>query len=312
MDNLIKKYVYNVIKHLPKDIRQEVAIDLEASIYEMIGNNESLEKTEAVLISLGDPKILSDQYLDNSKVLIPSYLYSEYILTLKMTILIVSILTFSFITFYMLQQDIKTTIVNHINKIIILNIMLIILTVIISYALVTLIFQIKALKDKKVKSKWQLKDLQQLPKEGAYKISNKKVLTELSVYTIIWALVSYIFIFYKQIKIFNVKIEFNENVTVIFIPLFIICLIFLIVKSVIKLKQTHINLTTTILDTITYVYTIIISAVFILHTDLITKSSFELINKNTYLIFTITLTSLIGLIELSKISLIWYKYLHKN
>lgn len=312
MDNLIKKYVYNVIKHLPKDIRQEVAIDLEASIYEMIGNNESLKKTEAVLISLGDPKILSDQYLDNSKVLIPSYLYSEYILTLKMTILIVSILTFSFITFYMLQQDIKTTIVNHINKIIILNIMLIILTVIISYALVTLIFQIKALKDKKVKSKWQLKDLQQLPKEGAYKISNKKVLTELSVYTIIWALVSYIFIFYKQIKIFNVKIEFNENVTVIFIPLFIICLIFLIVKSVIKLKQTHINLTTTILDTITYVYTIIISAVFILHTDLITKSSFELINKNTYLIFTITLTSLIGLIELSKISLIWYKYLHKN
>lgn len=312
MDNLIKKYVYNVIKHLPKDIRQEVAIDLEASIYEMIGNNESLKKTEAVLISLGDPKILSDQYLDNSKVLIPSYLYSEYILTLKMTILIVSILTFSFITFYMLQQDIKTTIVNHINKIIILNIMLIILTVIISYALVTLIFQIKALKDKKVKSKWQLKDLQQLPKEGAYKISNKKVLTELSVYTIIWALVSYIFIFYKQIKIFNVKIEFNENVTVIFIPLFIICLIFLIVKSVIKLKQTHINLTTTILDTITYVYTIIISAVFILHTDLITKSSFELINKNTYLIFTITLTSLIGVIELSKISLIWYKYLHKN
>lgn len=49
MNDLIDKYIYNVSKDLPNKIKEEVIVELESNIYDMLGDDFSIENTEKVL-----------------------------------------------------------------------------------------------------------------------------------------------------------------------------------------------------------------------------------------------------------------------
>lgn len=309
MDELLKKYVYNVTKKLPKKVKAEVQFELEANIYEMLAGNETYDNLVLVLNDLGDPKELSSQYQNNNKTVVPNYLYEQYLLSLRMTLIIVSVLSFFMSSFYMLQRSSTSSIIARINNILLVGFIAVVIGIILSYAVVTFSFHIKGLIKPKIRPSWTIYDLDELPKDNAYNISKKKILIELAVYLILGVLAIFILTFYKRIKVLNIIIEVNSNVTVVFILLFIICLSFLIIKSALKLKEDKVNLKTTILDTILYIYTAVVLIVFILHPDLISYSN---INNKTYYIVTITLATIIGISEVSKTAIIWIKLLNKN
>ena len=92
---MIERYIYAVIKELPKNVREEVAAELRALIGEMIdGMDDSFseeEKINRVLRELGNPKELANRYRGKERYLIGPKYFDQYILVIKIVILSVFI-----------------------------------------------------------------------------------------------------------------------------------------------------------------------------------------------------------------------------
>lgn len=87
---LIERYIYAVTKSFPKKQRMEIEEELKANIEDMVEENSSNEsyeeKIEKVLLELGDPEILADNYRGSRKFLIGPIYYELYLLVLKIVI----------------------------------------------------------------------------------------------------------------------------------------------------------------------------------------------------------------------------------
>lgn len=94
---LIEKYVYAVTSKLPEEQREDIAKELKTLISDMVdeisGNSET-EKIKQVLIELGNPSILAENYRESKRYLIGPKNYPQYIFVLK----IVSIAIFIAVT----------------------------------------------------------------------------------------------------------------------------------------------------------------------------------------------------------------------
>lgn len=87
---LIERYIYAVTKSFPKKQRVEIEKELKANIEEMVEENNSDEnyevKVQKVLMALGDPEILADNYRGSKKFLIGPVYYDLYMMVLKIVI----------------------------------------------------------------------------------------------------------------------------------------------------------------------------------------------------------------------------------
>lgn len=85
--NLIDRYVYAVIKELPSKQRGDIEKELRSLIGDMVeeyqGEVSYEKKVEKVLLDLGDPKVLADNYRGSKKYLIGPESYDTYIFVLK-------------------------------------------------------------------------------------------------------------------------------------------------------------------------------------------------------------------------------------
>lgn len=84
---LIKRYVYAVTKSFNDKERDEIEKELMTNIEDMIeqqqGEESYEEKVKNVLLELGDPEILADEYRSSKRYLIGPKYYNTYILVLK-------------------------------------------------------------------------------------------------------------------------------------------------------------------------------------------------------------------------------------
>ncbi len=83
---LIDRYIYAVTKHLPEDMREDVAKELQSNIEDMLPENPSEEEVYQVLQKLGNPWNLANEYKPQKKYLIGPGYYDQYISTLKLVI----------------------------------------------------------------------------------------------------------------------------------------------------------------------------------------------------------------------------------
>lgn len=83
MENLIERYIYDVVRRLPEKEGQDVRRELRANIDDMLPENPSEADVEAVLCQLGAPADLADQYRQQPRFLISPAVYSDYIRALK-------------------------------------------------------------------------------------------------------------------------------------------------------------------------------------------------------------------------------------
>ncbi|MFZ5353686.1 MAG: hypothetical protein ACOZCL_13330 [Bacillota bacterium] len=88
--DLIERYVYAVVKSLPEKQREDIKVELKALIDEMIDvdkESESYdEKVTKVLLELGDPEILADNYRGSMRYLIGPKYYDKYLLVLQIVL----------------------------------------------------------------------------------------------------------------------------------------------------------------------------------------------------------------------------------
>ncbi|WP_438445020.1 hypothetical protein [Gorillibacterium sp. sgz5001074] len=88
---LIKRYVYAVIHRLPEPMRADVEKELHGLILDMLeerapGGEPSPEQVEEVLLELGDPERLADQYRGTRRYLIGPDLFPAYFSVLKIVL----------------------------------------------------------------------------------------------------------------------------------------------------------------------------------------------------------------------------------
>lgn len=81
---LMERYIYQVVRRLPRDQQDEVAMELRELIGDMYEERDSMED---VLRELGDPVEFSRKYHDNAQYLIGPAYYDTYLWFLKVVLL---------------------------------------------------------------------------------------------------------------------------------------------------------------------------------------------------------------------------------
>ena len=85
--DMINRYVYAVTKGLPKKQREDIEKELTTLIDDMVEQNQEQEgyesKIQKVLLELGDPEVLADNYRGSKRYLIGPQYYDKYLLVMK-------------------------------------------------------------------------------------------------------------------------------------------------------------------------------------------------------------------------------------
>lgn len=81
---LTERYIYQVVRRLPKEQRDEVSLELQELISDM---SEEEGSVEATLIKLGNPAEFAGKYMDDSQHLIGPAYYHTYLTVLKIALL---------------------------------------------------------------------------------------------------------------------------------------------------------------------------------------------------------------------------------
>ncbi len=90
--DLIIRYIEQVVRHLPPNQREDITRELEGLIQDMLqkrcGEREPTnDDVEAVLLELGNPRILADNYRGTGRSLISSPFYDIYTLVLRIVLI---------------------------------------------------------------------------------------------------------------------------------------------------------------------------------------------------------------------------------
>lgn len=91
--DLVDRYVYNVIRHVPKAQRNDIKLELESLIEDMCESEDST--VEDVLLELGDPVEFAKQYTDQSNYLISPDYFDTFQWVLKIVLLCTLISAFA-------------------------------------------------------------------------------------------------------------------------------------------------------------------------------------------------------------------------
>lgn len=91
--NIIDRYVYDVVRRLPKDQREDIELEIRDLIDDMI-NESGDNDIEKVLKKLGTPKELEKKYGDKERYLIGAEYFESYSLVLKIVLVSVFISVF--------------------------------------------------------------------------------------------------------------------------------------------------------------------------------------------------------------------------
>ena len=86
--NNIEIYVFEVVKYLPRHLREDVKLELTSQLMDMIENLDHQDNAvQTVLESMGSPKVLADRYLNKQSALIGPRYYEVYSKIIKIVIL---------------------------------------------------------------------------------------------------------------------------------------------------------------------------------------------------------------------------------
>lgn len=91
MQELIERYIYDVVRRLPENEREEVTQELRANIYDMLPEAPSEEEVKEVLYHLGAPIDLAEKYRQTPRYLISPTVFDDYLRVLKLVLPIVGV-----------------------------------------------------------------------------------------------------------------------------------------------------------------------------------------------------------------------------
>jgi len=269
MKNIIERYVYDVMRRLPAENKEEIEKELNANIEDMLGEDRSEEHIEEVLFELGEPRLLALQYQTKERYLISPANYDDYIRVLKVVILIViSVTLFSGIIDLLIDLGSFTPweMVGHVFSKLVGELISSIVT---AFALVTLVcWAVEKAEEKKKFRNWKLKNLPELPKQNVYKINRTGAVVSLIIetsFSIIFLLLLINYLDYLGIYENSVMVApiFNKEVVQAFIPLLIVSALFSIGVAILRVFYAAWNVKFTSIYSLGKIFTSIVTIIFI-------------------------------------------------
>lgn len=91
--NLINLYIQEVTRRLPEKNREDIALELESTIYDMLPEEYTEEDTYEILETMGSPALLASKYNDKPMHIIGPKYYDTYISLFKLIFPIVLIIS---------------------------------------------------------------------------------------------------------------------------------------------------------------------------------------------------------------------------
>lgn len=88
--DLMNRYIYDVVRRIPRELRQETSMELEELIRDMVEEDGPEANVEEILKKLGDPSEFAKKYRDENRHLIGPEYYDNYIWILKIVLLCVA------------------------------------------------------------------------------------------------------------------------------------------------------------------------------------------------------------------------------
>lgn len=246
MNDMLERYVYAVTKRLPEDQRVEVATELKANINDMLPNNPTAEDVKTVLVSLGEPRKLAAEYRGDKRSLITPEWMSDYLMVLKIVLVILGVVNFVFALIDTLINPEAVTVIGIIAETFAKVISRVLNGMLSGFAIVTLIFTaISNCASKSTGETFNPEKLSAVPKDSDKKISRTGALIELIIGTIMSVILIYLLwhnktylVWYDEVSGWNHSLPmFTEEVLKTYIPLFIFALAMAFSNTAVKVVK---------------------------------------------------------------------------
>lgn len=240
--DLIERYIYAVVQRLPHSQRDDVAEELRGLIADMLdertnGREAEKEDIREVLLELGHPNKMADNYRENRKYLIGPLLFDPFITVMKIVLISLAI---ALSVIFVIQTILEPTeILAHFIDLIIG----IVQTPVMALGWVTIVFAMmehfgsEKIKDKKVEKQWTPEDLPPAP-DQKYRIKRSEPITN-TIFTILFGFFvssSYFGVLILQSGDVYEQIPFlNKESFSIYFPLILLIIGLGVLKEILKL-----------------------------------------------------------------------------
>lgn len=277
MNNLIERYVYDVVRRLPEKMRDEVAEELRGNIEDMLSLQPSDEEITKVLEKLGHPRTLANSYREKSRFLIGPEWFEDYLMVLKIVMIVfAAIALVSSVISNTLNPE-ATTVFGIITEVFFKTIAEIVSSLFQAFALVTFIFfMIEKYNGKGKKSHFDIKFLPELPDKKTKEISKVGTMISL-ILNVVFGFI-FVYLLYKNQMLvgwFNGDGEFviianvfNSAVVRPLIPIIIVSVVFNVALDIFKLIEGKWTIRVAFGHTVVKVVAAIITIIFLTQSNL--------------------------------------------
>ncbi len=278
MNNLIERYVYDVVRRLPEKVREEVAKELRSNIEDMLSLDPTEKEIKNVLEKLGHPRTLANSYRDKKRFLIGPEWFDDYVLVLKIVMIVFAAIAFVSTVISSVLNPEAATVVGIIFEVIFKTLGEVISSLFQAFAIVTFIFYlIEKYNEKGRTIEFKVLELPKLPDDKAKDISKLGTIISL-VLNLVFGFI-FVYLLYSGKMIvgwFNTDGEFTilatvftESVVRPLIPLVILSVVVNTSLDVFKLIEAKWTYRVYVFHSIVKVVTGIISIIFLTSNNLI-------------------------------------------
>ncbi|MBN2300390.1 MAG: hypothetical protein JXC31_04285 [Acholeplasmataceae bacterium] len=281
MKNVIERYVYDVMRRLPENERDEVRKELVANIDDMLGEDRSDENIEKVLLELGEPRLLATRYQTKERYLISPAYFDDYIRVLKIVMIVFIVVSLVFGTIDLLINLDVSSLWEVIGSILSRLIGDVFTALLSAFAWVTVIFwAIEKANLSTKREEWNLKKLPEIPKNNSPKINRTGAIVGLVIESIFSAIFIILLIRYiDYIGIYEnttmVAPLFTKEIIEAFIPIFIVSISISIIVSAYKAYHPIWDIKLSSIYTFSKILTLVITLVFINYPNLFNILMFD-------------------------------------
>ncbi len=243
MKQLIERYVYAVTRRLPENQREEVAKELRANIDDMLPENPTEEEIEQLLISLGHPRKLANNYREKDRYLIGPEWMDDYLMVLRIVVIILASIGLVTGMIDAILNPEAVGVIGKIFEVFFRAIASAMEAAFSAFTIVTLVFIGVSNLVKHRGDKLDLKWLPELPKKKVKEISKSSAVANLIMNLILGSLFIYLFWTHtfnvvwidSSATINDIYPIFNYDVTDGILPLFIVSFILTIGEAIYRL-----------------------------------------------------------------------------
>lgn len=317
MNDYIKRYIYDVTRRLDEKQREDISQELEANIYDMLGEDHSDDNIKKVLTELGSPAKMAMNYKE------PRYLISPELFDDYKRVLIIVVSIFIGISFALGIIGAVTASGIEILEGILETLFGSMLSAGFNgFAVTTLIFAGIELYNKKVNPPFKVDSLPKIPKVESKKNLRVEMIIE-SVFTIVFG---YIFVHVLLVNQVDINAVWDTTTFIyngpilsqwvinFFVPWFIVYLILTVVIKVFQFKQGGFTKTLGFLYTILELSSLIIMSIVFTRTNTFVPAFIDNVSTTFEIDFAYQVSmavkgiaTLVWIITTIELGTTWYK-----